>query len=874
MKVLSCYIENFGKFSEFTYDFKDGLNIIEEDNGWGKTTLAAFIKAMFFGLEYHRGHKLTDRKLYKPWNGNKFGGYMIFERDGREYKVERFFGRTEKFDTVKVYDMVRNTETDELGDSPGETIWGVDRDSYEKTAFITLDGSSLLNDIISSKLGNIEDQESDLDESSQAVELLDSKMRELKARRGNNALIGKKKGYIEELKAELKDYKNSLVTIENIKEWIEDEEVKLLEKNREINKIEEEQSKLVLYEKKRQYESIKEDFNRRKKEYELVKEFFDGEELSKEELDSIKEEEARYVNNREQARKIKLGDRKKEELEKLEEKFSNQETDSKEIERYNRKINKLSNMETELNEYTLGSRDRLRLDELEGKYKATGASSATIDGYLEDFNKVSGLVGEENNIANRIERLEESSGKVSGEKKKPSLLIGLALVIAGLILAPMVLWLGIALALLGAGLLVKNFIDKLKTEEKDTGESSKEEVKSLKEKLEELREIEEKLESGYLSFINSVGGNPDNIASLLAASKADIMELERLRDVFVSKSKLREGLEGEISALRTDIENYLGKYYDSLEESYYGSLSKLREDLNRFQKLKEVEDSYKELVDRVEESKSKLEQRLSHYYGRSPMDISESVKKLSQKYYELENSEARYDEERRKKLSFESENDIAALTTIDLNGKYSGQEAEFLKDRKENSNREAEGFIKTIERYKKDLNKHIQKANKIEDTESEIGQAGKDLEDLRKKHWLLSLAKESMVEAKENLAEKYMGDVSSNFKKYLDKLNNNQSEQYDLDINLDIKVQHGGEFYDKNQLSSGMKDLVQLCLRMALVESVYKGVDNPILVLDDPFINLDNSRLENAIDLLREISLDYQVVYFICHSSRSIEVAS
>ncbi len=40
---------------------------------------------MFYGLEYHRGKKLTDRKLYMPWNGNKFGGFIVFEKDGSKY---------------------------------------------------------------------------------------------------------------------------------------------------------------------------------------------------------------------------------------------------------------------------------------------------------------------------------------------------------------------------------------------------------------------------------------------------------------------------------------------------------------------------------------------------------------------------------------------------------------------------------------------------------------------------------------------------------------------------------------------------------------------------------------------------------------------
>ena len=42
MKLISCYIENFGGLHQFSYDFTDGLNVILENNGWGKTTLAVF----------------------------------------------------------------------------------------------------------------------------------------------------------------------------------------------------------------------------------------------------------------------------------------------------------------------------------------------------------------------------------------------------------------------------------------------------------------------------------------------------------------------------------------------------------------------------------------------------------------------------------------------------------------------------------------------------------------------------------------------------------------------------------------------------------------------------------------------------------------
>ena len=50
MKLIRCHIENFGVLSDFDFAFDDGLTIICQGNGFGKSTFAAFIKAMFYGF--------------------------------------------------------------------------------------------------------------------------------------------------------------------------------------------------------------------------------------------------------------------------------------------------------------------------------------------------------------------------------------------------------------------------------------------------------------------------------------------------------------------------------------------------------------------------------------------------------------------------------------------------------------------------------------------------------------------------------------------------------------------------------------------------------------------------------------------------------
>ena len=54
MKLIRCEIQNFGKIRKGTYEFKDGCNSFCERNGWGKSTLAAFINDCLNKYSYAR----------------------------------------------------------------------------------------------------------------------------------------------------------------------------------------------------------------------------------------------------------------------------------------------------------------------------------------------------------------------------------------------------------------------------------------------------------------------------------------------------------------------------------------------------------------------------------------------------------------------------------------------------------------------------------------------------------------------------------------------------------------------------------------------------------------------------------------------------
>lgn len=60
-------------------------------------------------------------------------------------------------------------------------------------------------------------------------------------------------------------------------------------------------------------------------------------------------------------------------------------------------------------------------------------------------------------------------------------------------------------------------------------------------------------------------------------------------------------------------------------------------------------------------------------------------------------------------------------------------------------------------------------------------------------------------------------------------------------------------------------------MRLALIDCLYPQ-EKPFIILDDPFVNFDDEKLELCKALIRTISKQYQIVYFACHKSREIYV--
>ena len=82
------------------------------------------------------------------------------------------------------------------------------------------------------------------------------------------------------------------------------------------------------------------------------------------------------------------------------------------------------------------------------------------------------------------------------------------------------------------------------------------------------------------------------------------------------------------------------------------------------------------------------------------------------------------------------------------------------------------------------------------------------------------------------------------------------------DENLGVRVfaPERGDWVDVSALSQGTLDTVYLAARIGLVRLV-TGDRRPPLVMDDPFVTLDDERANRALELLKDISTDFQVIY-------------
>ena len=218
MKLIRCHIENFGKLSDFTCEFTEGCNTICEENGWGKSTLAAFLRVMLFGFrnEGKRDPIENERKRYTPWQKGVYGGELQFESDGKQYSVRRTFGNKAAEDEFQLTDPVTHLPSDDFTEKLGEELFRIDAASFERTTFISQnDCETFVTDSINAKIGNLAENTDDINNFETADKRLNDLLNAMSPTRKTGS-IRRDKDCITELKTQIRNGQDIRTTMESI----------------------------------------------------------------------------------------------------------------------------------------------------------------------------------------------------------------------------------------------------------------------------------------------------------------------------------------------------------------------------------------------------------------------------------------------------------------------------------------------------------------------------------------------------------------------------------------------------------------------------------------------------------------------------------
>lgn len=147
MKILKLNIEDFGCFSDRSFELSEGVNLIEGPNESGKSTLLSFIKFVLYGMPKKTAETAPERSRSISWRSGVASGSMLIESGKKQYTISRrgVLRQTAKRESYtedcKIIDEELGIEVHK-GECPGELFLGVSLSVFESTCFVRQLGSS------------------------------------------------------------------------------------------------------------------------------------------------------------------------------------------------------------------------------------------------------------------------------------------------------------------------------------------------------------------------------------------------------------------------------------------------------------------------------------------------------------------------------------------------------------------------------------------------------------------------------------------------------------------------------------------------------------------------------------------------------------
>ena len=985
MKLISCYIENFGGLSQYRLDFREGLTVILEDNGFGKTTLAEFIRAMFYG--FPRAAKSLDknlRKKYTPWNGGTFGGNLIFEDGGKRYRIDRRFGATPKGDTFELTDARTHKRSSDYTANIGVELFGLDSESFARSTYMPQvhDSATAATNGIQSKLGDLVHDTNDINNFDKAIKTLREKRSGYLPYRGQGGTTAEAAARITELQEQIDQAEGQRPRLQQVLDRLEEVQELRSVKSGARESIQAEIRQRSQYEAKESAEKQLTAMENRKKQLErqqadLLRRRPRGlpaaqelrriehilgrlpalapqprtqtEQEAQETVDALadrfsaglpetdlftdlRELDRQLTQKEAELRSAALSEREQADLDKLERFFAPGVPEEDFHSRCRSCLRERTAAEDRLHSLSLPEADRLRLGQLEVFFGGSVPAEGELDSNQELLDRVSALRQENLRISAALE--EQVRSEPAPEPAKSMvlpMLLGLILTVLGIggvvlqYLVPGVIALALGVLLIAVGFALKLKQD-VSRELRSAAPAGNPMTESDRERLRENTARIDDLEQQVTAFVARYITDNRPLQEKLSGIRSDrerYLELLRRRDDIATQTdalqqrtdkltgelrgllspyfgsdtgyeqqlpllQLRTEqyrallgkreqtaaraarLTGECAALRQQLDDALTVYFpQGIGGSYGAAIAGLERDAQRCRTAADHLAEQRRLRQERAAEHEKLRSELADFAGRYAITVpltepehfhqlrsdAEALPQLRQQVQQAAGELESFRREQARLLALPPRDDLRDPEVLQRSEALLTAELQKL-----------EQEAAALEQQKRTLNTQLDAIAPMTDELEQCRQ--QRLQDLHSAE-LLDRTIEFLEQAREALSERYMGTVQSRFLGYMNRITGQAREQIFVTPELEVTMERLGEPRSMEYFSAGQTDIVTLCMRLALVDALFEDT-TPLVILDDPFVNLDDGSLKQALTVLQELARDHQILYLVCNSSRSL----
>lgn len=802
MKLIACHIENFGKLSDLSVEFADGINVINESNAWGKSTLAAFLKVMFYGLDAKKDPKAFDkeRNIYRPWQGGSFGGEVDFEVDGRCYRISRSFGRTEKNDEFHLYDLNTNLESEDYSGEIGLELFELDSASFKRSIYIAQnDCASATSDSINAKLGNLAENTDDINNFEAASSRMKAMLLALTPDRVTGS-IKKRKGQITHLEQEIRSFESAQTGLDGVKAM----ELRVQEQVDEMQNIRKDYAAALV---------IASEDARRKELYA--------------QYDALCREVAE----------------KEERMNAFHSIFGAGVPTEQEFEQQMKNVRLMEDAKAMVRNQTFTEAEQEEWNKLSGMFESEIPAEDRIDAAIHMLSEVD---KQKEEIARQETTLEMYDTELKKEVEEPHFGKGYRVL----------LFLGIGIMLVGAVVLVLDYLGVLPIEPSY--------LKDIPLTIISLAAVAAFGVGTIFFVIGMILGHRTKVKKQkwIQAMETARLELEGMYHVL---EETITAMKEDVRQVNSTIGEFLGNYRVYCEvKDYQSRLYALKSQIHEYERMMARQDAVVRENGNIESLRTEVLAFAKKYEVVIDGDMAVALRALQNKAAEYQMAIHVYQESVSKKEAFEKRQD-KTFWTREMRCPYTVEE---LNTMIQEADRSLEELKDTRAQYRKQLEELEEQLDLRDEKEAEL-QEMKELQDSEiRKYNLLGVTYDFLQKAKEQLTARYMEPIAKGFSKYYQMLTGDDSGNWQIDANINLKVREFGELRETKWLSAGYQDLIGVCMRLALVDAMYEE-EKPFLILDDPFVNLDEEKVECGNKLLLSVAEEYQVIYFTCHDSRS-----